>query len=145
MEAESSYALIPENNSSEVWEVAAMSWSWKDTCSLPLRMIVRLTMRWNHFASWIFTSTRHCNAMATGGNSSSICCRYHFSIHQSVQRENKGPFAVSPTGASASPSPVSPCPPIPFPGSRVLLACSPHTFYLGSPVPCRRSELNHTN
>lgn len=109
------------------------------------RMIVRLTMRWNHFASWTFTSMRHFSAMAMGENSFSICCRYHFSLHQPGRRENTGPFAGSPTGASA-PSPGSPCPPLPFSGSRVLLPCSPHTFsYLESPVPCRRSELNHTN
>lgn len=42
--------------------------------------------------------------------------------------------------------PIFPHPSLPFPGSWFLLTCSPHTSsYPDSTVPCRRSELNHTN
>lgn len=63
--------------------------------------------------------------------------------------EVKGPLALIPSRSPAS-CPLPPIfpshPSLPFPGSWFLLTCSPHTSsYPDSTVPCRRSELNHTN
>lgn len=125
-------------------------WVQKDTCfSLPLRMIGRLTMRWNHFAFWTFTSMSHFNATAMGENSSIICCRCHLSFHHSIQNRDQRPLCADPTQRPCLPPSCLPCSHVllfPSQAAGFLLACSPPTFsYPESPVPCRRSELNHTN
>lgn len=86
--------------------------------------------------------------MAMGENSSTICCRCRL-FHQSIQDRDQSFLCTNPyQGPCLVPS-CLPCSRIllfPSQAPGFLLACSPPTFsYPESPVPCRRSELNHTN